>query len=58
MKYKCARCGVEFNGLRTHEEALEEFIHTFPGENPTTALVICDDCWQEGIALGIINAKE
>lgn len=54
MKYKCARCGVEFEGARTDEEVREEFMHTFPGENLQNALVICDDCWQEGIETGII----
>jgi len=50
-EYKCSMCGSIFEKGRPDKQAWEEHDHNFPGEPHETAEVVCDDCYQQMIAV-------
>lgn len=45
-QYECAMCGGIFNKSQTDEEADEECVKFFPG-NDEPREVVCDDCFKK-----------
>lgn len=50
-KYTCAMCGEENESERSREEAWAEHDKNFPGEPHESAASVCDDCYQQMVAL-------
>lgn len=55
MKYICAACGVSSENAWTEEKMREEFHRLHPGVAFEDAVIICDDCHQIEIKLGLVK---
>lgn len=44
--YHCEKCGEDFEGTQSEEEALEELAGRFPGYTQEDCDIVCDDCYK------------
>ena len=49
--YTCAHCKGRFYSGWSEVEALAEYAERFPGEPPDEKAELCEDCWQEFLAM-------
>lgn len=49
-EYTCAYCGETYLKEVDDAVAWEEYDANFPGEPHETAVVVCDDCYQQMVA--------
>ena len=50
-EYRCAMCGKVCEKTTPDEEMWEEHDNNFPGETHETAEIVCDDCYQQMVAI-------
>jgi Phage portal protein, lambda family len=51
LTYTCARCGGSFDSDWSDDEAAEELEENIPGVARADCAVVCDDCYQQMVAV-------